>query len=243
MAIHSERAVATAWLCALDDATSRLLGAAAALGEGDARRPSLLPGWSRAHVLTHLARGADSRVRLLTAARTGADIPQYTSGQDREREIAHGANRPLAAIRADLAASAARLRRAVLAHPADRWDRYVRWLGGVHRPARAVLPSRLRELEIHHVDLAVAYTPRHWAPSFVHQELADTAAALRRGGALADLLLHATDTGQRLPLGRRPLRTVRATSPTLLMWLAGRPTATTLHVHPPGPLPAPPAWR
>jgi maleylpyruvate isomerase len=33
--------------------------------------PSALPGWSRAHVLTHVARNADAMINLLTWARTG----------------------------------------------------------------------------------------------------------------------------------------------------------------------------
>ena len=36
------------------------------LTDDQAREPSLLPGWSRGHVLTHLARNADAMVNLLT---------------------------------------------------------------------------------------------------------------------------------------------------------------------------------
>ena len=46
--------------------------------------PSLLPGWSRGHVLTHLARNADGAVNLLTWARTGVETPQYVSQEQRE---------------------------------------------------------------------------------------------------------------------------------------------------------------
>ena len=39
------------------------------LGEAvDPARPSLLPGWTVGHVLTHLARNADSMTRVLVAA-------------------------------------------------------------------------------------------------------------------------------------------------------------------------------
>ncbi len=40
---------------------------------GDPTLPSLLPGWTRGHVLTHIARNADSFVRVLEAARSGRD--------------------------------------------------------------------------------------------------------------------------------------------------------------------------
>ena len=39
------------------------------LNDDDCRAPSLLEGWTRGHVLTHLARNADSHVRLLEGAR------------------------------------------------------------------------------------------------------------------------------------------------------------------------------
>jgi hypothetical protein len=40
-------------------ATGRLLRTASRLSDADVRAPSLLPGGSRGHVLTHLARNAD----------------------------------------------------------------------------------------------------------------------------------------------------------------------------------------
>ena len=65
-------------LVLLDDverATSRLLATAGSL-DADPSAPSLLPGWTRGHVLTHVARNADSLVNLLTWARTGVVTPQ-----------------------------------------------------------------------------------------------------------------------------------------------------------------------
>ena len=57
----------------LDDATQRLLSTARVLAEPDLRAPSLLPGWSRAHVLAHVARNADAMRNLLIGARSGTD--------------------------------------------------------------------------------------------------------------------------------------------------------------------------
>ena len=48
-------------------AHARLLDAIAELGDDDVRRPSLLPDWSIGHVLTHLARNADSHLHMLEA--------------------------------------------------------------------------------------------------------------------------------------------------------------------------------
>ena len=47
--------------------------AAAELDPGQVAGPSRLPGWSRGHVLSHLARNADALVNLLTWARTGIE--------------------------------------------------------------------------------------------------------------------------------------------------------------------------
>ncbi|TDB70584.1 maleylpyruvate isomerase N-terminal domain-containing protein, partial [Micromonospora sp. KC721] len=63
----------------LADATARLLRTAETLDAQAVGAPSLLPGWTRGHVLTHLARNADGFVNLLTSARTGERIPQYAS--------------------------------------------------------------------------------------------------------------------------------------------------------------------
>jgi len=45
--------------------------------------PSALPGWTRGHLLTHLARNADALVNLLTWARTGIPTPMYASPDQR----------------------------------------------------------------------------------------------------------------------------------------------------------------
>src|SRR6266704_5264440 len=72
-------------------ATERLLGSAAALSDTQAREPSLLPGWTRGHVLTHIARNADGMVNLLHWARTGTQTPMYASPESRAADIEAGA--------------------------------------------------------------------------------------------------------------------------------------------------------
>jgi maleylpyruvate isomerase len=62
-------------------ATGRLLATATALGDAQAREPSLLPGWTRGHVLSHIARNADGMVNLLNWARTGTETPMYASAE------------------------------------------------------------------------------------------------------------------------------------------------------------------
>src|SRR5215472_16842111 len=59
----------------LAEGTAGLVRDLSWLTDADVREPSLLPGWTRGHVLTHLARNAEGGVRLLEWARTG--VPSY----------------------------------------------------------------------------------------------------------------------------------------------------------------------
>lgn len=86
----------TALLDAVATATAPLVPAVAALTDADLVEPSLLPGWTRGHVLAHLSRNADSLVNLLLWARTGIETPQYASQFLREADIEAGAPRPCA---------------------------------------------------------------------------------------------------------------------------------------------------
>src|SRR5919206_1227017 len=81
----------------------RVVSTLSGLTDTAARRPSLLPGWTVGHVATHLARNADSHVRLLEAARRGEVADQYPGGAaQREAEIEAGAGRPAAELVADV---------------------------------------------------------------------------------------------------------------------------------------------
>ncbi len=85
MTSYSEPADAASLAAALtariEPATARLRQTAAGLSDDQAREPSLLPGWSRGHVLTHIARNADSLRNLLIWARTGVETPQYSGAE------------------------------------------------------------------------------------------------------------------------------------------------------------------
>src|SRR3954453_10228646 len=87
-------------------ATEHLLTTVNALGDEDMRAPSLLPQWTRGHVLTHLARNADGGSRLLTWARTGTPTAEYASLAARAAQIEAGAGRGAADLIDDVRASA-----------------------------------------------------------------------------------------------------------------------------------------
>lgn len=140
-------------------ATERLLTTVADLRDADLVEPSLLPGWTRGHVLSHLSRNADSLVNLLLWARTGIETPQYASAYLRDADIEAGAPRPLREQLDDLRAASDRWLDLARVLPEDRWATSVRNRQGTEIPATRIVWMRLLEVEIHHVDLAVAYSP------------------------------------------------------------------------------------
>jgi maleylpyruvate isomerase len=158
------------------EATAVLLAHLADLDDAAARRDSLLPGWTVGHVLTHLARNADGMVHLVDWAETGVPTPMYASAESRTADIEAGAARSAAALRADVADSAARLDDALdrlVALPGSGAGRLV--LFGAQPPGTvpdvpaSELPwARLREVSIHHVDLGLpGFGPADWPGGFV----------------------------------------------------------------------------
>jgi len=157
----------------IDHATQRLLGTARIITEPDLRASSLLPGWTRAHVLGHLARDADAMRNLLVSARTGQDRPAYASADARQAGIEHSASLRAGELVADLAASAMALRTVARQLPDDGWQVPVRILDSAPFPAGQLLTRRLVEVELHHCDLGAGYTPADWPPAFAAMELAE----------------------------------------------------------------------
>lgn len=163
----------------IDEATARLLETVDRLTDVEVGRASLLPGWSRGHVLTHLARGADALRNLLDWARTGVPTPAYASPEARETDIEAGAGRGAAELAADVHDSAAAWRAAVEAMPEDGWNRLVSAPGLGEFPVRVVLLRRLVEVELHHVDLGAGYRSVDWPTTFNELELTDPLRAQR----------------------------------------------------------------
>jgi maleylpyruvate isomerase len=192
----------------------------------DPRRPSRLPGWTVGHVLTHLARNADSHVRMLDAARRGEVADQYAGGNpQRSADIEAGAGRPAADLVADVLTSAARLE--------ESWDatRAEVWATGHGRVVSGVWPlaelpfRRWREVELHHVDLGLDYDVSDWPDAYVDVELATSVAGLARRLAPGEgLELRATDSDERwlVPEGVETGRTLTGPRRALLAWLVGR---------------------
>ncbi|TJZ57518.1 maleylpyruvate isomerase family mycothiol-dependent enzyme [Streptomyces piniterrae] len=223
------------------EATDRFVATVRALTDEQIGAATLVPPWTRGHVITHVARAGDSLCRLLTWARTGVETPQYPSMAARAAEIEAGAARPVAELVDDVTAGAARFEEAVRALPAEAWRAEVRMRTGELRTPATLVPTRLRELEVHHADLAAGYTFADVPPSAARWIIDDLIAAQRRRDGIAPLRIEATDTGLAHELGTGgPV--VTGTQAALLAWLTGRSPGAELTASGADTLPAAPYW-
>jgi maleylpyruvate isomerase len=225
-------------------ATGALLQTVASITDEQAREPSLLPGWTRGHVLTHLARNAESLENLLIWARTGAETPQYASLEAREQGVQDGAGRPAAELRADVEATAAAFAAQTANLGTADWGTEVRGMGGNAHPGWYSLWRRLTEVEVHHVDLLAGYGPDDWPRDFAVQCLSRVTTDFGRNGSPAATLQSSDDDrAYRIgPAGTDGGPQVNGTTRRLLAWLTGRSPGTGLTCLPAGPLPDLPSW-
>jgi len=188
-------------------AHQRLLAHLDECDEAAPDRPSLLPGWTIGHVLTHLARNADSFMRMFEGAERGDVVEQYVGGAEgRAREIEEGSTRPWGELVDDVRHSIWRLEQT--------WSTHTRWSGEGHSVSRGLVPvadlpfGRWRETEVHHVDLGLGYTFQDWPSDYVRKDL-------RRMQMLWD---------SRKPMGMTGLPPAALAAPPhqRLAWLLGR---------------------
>lgn len=130
-----------------------LMATVASFADDELVRPSKCEGWTRAHVITHLARGADALTNLATWAVTGQPTPAYESREKRDADIEAGAKRSAAELTADLDQANARLLEAFQAlKDGVRVETLPTLFSGEINPYS--LPARrTTELIIHHDDL------------------------------------------------------------------------------------------
>lgn len=195
-------------------AHQRLLGHLDRLIEGGAdeaatvARPSLLPGWSVGHVLTHLARNADSHRRMFEAAERGEVGDQYPGGlEQRTHEIDAGHDRRLSQQRDDLRRAIWALEAAWSSCTEEAWRGSGR-SGGAAVPIAELPFRRWREVEVHHADLDLGVSFEDWTPEYVRRDLVRQQMAWRA----------------RTPMGLSglPARALELPPAARLAWLLGR---------------------
>lgn len=211
-------------------AHGRMWASASRMTNSGCRGPSLLPGWSRGHVLTHWARNADGQSRMLLAAMRGEVATQYPGGDaQRDRDIEAGAARPARLILADARAATDRLQDVWRRMPPDAWSRLTA-ARAESRPAWMSVWARWRETEIHHVDLDAGYTHSQWPAGFVDLLLPRVMPTL--AARLTDEITVQAEATDRDPAVTAMAAStaddhviVRGPASAVLCWLLGRPAS------------------
>ncbi|HYS40422.1 MAG TPA: maleylpyruvate isomerase family mycothiol-dependent enzyme [Pseudonocardiaceae bacterium] len=150
---RSDAAFARDGLVAVRRASAALHEIVGTMDEATMHGPSRLDGWTRGHVVSHLARNADGLVNLLSWARTGIEHPMYASAVDREADIEEGAHRLARVQQEDLWAAHQRFGQAADGLSAADWSTPVTDRMGRPLVASLVPWMRLTEVLVHQVDL------------------------------------------------------------------------------------------
>ncbi|MFC4950622.1 maleylpyruvate isomerase family mycothiol-dependent enzyme [Pseudonocardia sp. GCM10023141] len=223
------------------DGAAHLRGLMARMGDDAFVAPSALPGWSRAHVLSHVALQADGMINLLTWARTGTPTPAYASVEQRDADITAGALRAPATIREDVISSSDRLAKVVREMPAQAWAVQVANPQGVEFPAIDIPWLRAREMWIHAIDLDVGASFADLPTPMLTELLTEVAAALSSKPGCPSLRLEAA-TGTWTVGGPDGASVVTGTAPELAAWLLGRSRGRELRCNAGRTLPIVPRW-
>jgi maleylpyruvate isomerase len=222
-------------LDAASAAHRRMRASASRVTDEDCRGPSLLPGWTRGHVLTHWARNADAQARMLLAAMQGEIAEPYPGGDERrEHDIEAGAARPARLILDDVRTAIDQIEDVWRRMPPDAWPRPTAARSG-SRPAWMSVWARWRETEIHHVDLDLGYGHGDWPAEFVDLMLPRVMPTLatrleEQGTVRLEVIDRGAPAAGPAAAGPADAATgepviVRGPASAVLCWLLGRPSA------------------
>jgi maleylpyruvate isomerase len=226
----------------MTDQTDRLLQTVAGMDDADLRAPSLLPGWTRGHVLTHVARNADGLGNVVRSALTGETIPMYASTEARNADIEEGSSRSPADIEADIESSAERLLALLADVPADGLDMVVPTGRGWELAVHDVPWMRLREVTYHHVDLGAGFGFSDLPDDVLHRGLHECPPRLSTAAPGAAVTARWRDgTAATLTIGDGAVP-VEGSAADVLAWLTGRSDGVGLATAGDVPLPALPSW-
>jgi maleylpyruvate isomerase len=235
--LRQDPAITVPWMRA---GTELVIAAVASLSDAEIGAPSALPGWSRAHVIAHLARNAEALTRLVHWAATGEVTPMYPDPQSRAADIEATSKEPPAVLRAELSATAGLLDNRFSALDASGRAATVRSALGRDLPAAEIPWMRIREVWLHAIDLDAGISTAVFPPALLTELLDDVVGVVGAKPDCPPVLLHTIDSEDRWTLGPDGERTeVTGTLADLTGWVSGR-SATGLTAA--GPLPTLPPW-
>lgn len=131
-----------------------------ALSDRDFAEPSMLPGWTRAHVIAHISLNARAHLNLVRWASTGIETPMYISMEQRAADIERDSQLSPAALRQEFHDSALAWEQGFNAVVDTAWDAQVKSAQGLPMKLSMVPWLRSREVMIHALDLGSTIT---WA--------------------------------------------------------------------------------
>jgi maleylpyruvate isomerase len=208
----------------LDSGTRRLVRSVDAIPDDQWIQPSLLPGWSRSHVVAHLTLNAEGLSGALEGVHEGRRVPMYRSGEARDADIAELSKESPATLRDRFLGSTTVIGEWVEELADNLADTTIdRTPGGRQFPASVVVHMRIREVEIHHADLGLDYTAADWPAEFVAMLLQFRTAAYDG----TPFVGHATDLDQSWSFGAGG-PTVSGPGSALAWWVTGRGTGDGL---------------
>lgn len=185
--------------------------------------PSSLPGWTRAHLVGHVARNAEALMRLATWARTGIENPMYADRAQRAAEIEEAAGFPPDRLRRELHETAEALDAALAQLTPEAWRSEVRSALGRAIPAAEVPWMRNREVWLHAVDLGTGVTTADLPADLVDLLLDDVTGMLSTKDGCPACTLRPTDRDREWQLGEAPaLGEIAAPAARVAGWLTGR---------------------
>ncbi|MBU3977611.1 maleylpyruvate isomerase N-terminal domain-containing protein [Propionicimonas sp.] len=206
------------------EATQRLLGYTIALTEDEWHQPARLPGWSRAHVATHLARNADYFRAVLNAQFAGCAQPELPSAAERRANLELGADRNGLELQIDLDAAAGALQNAI--DTVSDWTPLV-LINGAELPLAALPLARLHELEVHLIDLDCGFTAEMIDPEAAEWLL--RWALFRLGEAnLPAMTITTTNLQAELGMGTDEPLQISGSDASIWAWLTGRGPADSV---------------
>lgn len=217
------------------------------LRDGEFDEASLLPGWSRRHVVAHVGYNARGICRLLDWARTGIATPAYQSAAARAREIEKGATLDAATLRELCEDSAARLERAWCDLPREAWSALIT-VQGRSVPASTTLWRRTREVWLHAVDLNNGAAFTDFPTELIDNLLADALNTWRRrqrANGVPNFVLVADDRETVESVGDANSTdriTLCGTASALTSWATGRGSDGVSTSSPGGTVPVAPQW-
>lgn len=208
---------------------------------------SILPNWTRGHVIAHVAYNAQALKRLAEWAATGEETPMYESAEARDAEIEKGSAFPPARLRALHRESAEALDAAWRDLSDEAWHSPVRMPTGPEFPAVTTVWLRTREVWLHAVDLDSGASFDDFPPSFTDHLLANVLSSWRSRQTeegIPNFVLTPTDRGAPKGVGgidAPDAVVLRGTAVDLTRWATGR-GYFGITAESGGPVPSAPRW-